>query len=72
MATRNVKMMVCDNPECKTEDNAQVYDKENPPLGYTLSGHYDLRYGGGSISKVFACRLDCLVPAIKATIERER
>jgi len=70
MAQRRATVQSCDNPECDYEE--VVVPGETPPFGYYLTkGQYHTSSGGGPLPKVYACCIDCLVPALSARIVEE-
>jgi hypothetical protein len=63
--TRTIRMDVCENPECGNETPAEQ------GWGYFIGrGHFMDAGIGGPISKTYACSLDCIAPAIAASIDR--
>lgn len=62
MASRTVKMLECDNPQCSARF---PHTKEDPAPGVFIDrGWWDLS-GGGSFAKAYACSWDCLEPAVR-------
>jgi len=69
MAKRTTVMLSCDNPDCDTETE---YDKAELPLGFYFErGHQHHGGWGGPIPKTYACKTECIVPAIQARTEEE-
>jgi hypothetical protein len=70
MATRKATLMVCDNPRCPDKSEYEVTPQDPSAPGYHLGkGHYDLA-GGGPIPATYACSEDCIVPALRANMDR--
>ncbi|KIA73468.1 hypothetical protein ANMWB30_23950 [Arthrobacter sp. MWB30] len=64
---KNLKVMACDNPSCDTVLEAGDGPGPDGAPGYYIDrGSRHDGWGGGGFAKVFACRTECVGPAIDA------
>lgn len=68
MGKQRVTAMVCDNPDC---EQMFIVDDEGIALGYYFGkGMWHGGAGGGPLPAIYVHKLDCLVPAVQAAMQR--
>lgn len=67
MAKQKATIEVCDNPEC---GNSEIVTKDEPATGYHLGRGFWVSGGGGPIPATYACSEECILPAVRANVER--
>lgn len=69
MGKERATVMVCDNPRCET--TTIVTDVEPFAMGFYLGkGSWHHSGGGAAIPATYACKEECIVPAIEANVAR--
>jgi hypothetical protein len=64
---KSIQVIECDNPTCDTQLSAEVPDDA---LGYYIDKASVHHAGGGAgIAKIFACKAECIAPAIDAVFQ---